>query len=175
MIPEKRLDLLIEALAYLKQSKSLKLLLVGDGALAYVESLKKLAKSLNLENRVLFRPTVHRTKVPEYYSASDIAVFPASSISIIEAMSTGLPVIIGKSFVSRCELEYGNGFSFDVRGHGGDFDTLIAHLQKLISDPELRARMGKRSRDLVEDKLNWEKIAKTYLNLYKMAVEKAEL
>jgi glycosyltransferase involved in cell wall biosynthesis len=172
MIPEKRLDLIIEALATFKSLEPLKLLLVGAGSFAYVESLKKLAKSLNIENRVLFHPTVHRTKVPEYYSASDIGVFPASSISIIEAMSTGLPVIVGKSFVSRCELEYDNGFSFDVRRPGGDFGTLIANLKKLISNPELRTKMGRRSRALVEDKLNWEKISKTYLDLYKIVLEK---
>jgi len=172
LIPEKSLGLLIKSVAPLKAPNgSLKLLFVGQGSSAYVDSLKRLAKSLKAEDRILFLPPVHRTKVPEYYSASDIAVFTASTISIIEAMSTGLPVIIGKSFVSKCELEYGNGFSYELRAHGGDLNALITYLQKLVSDPELRIQMGKRSRALVEDKLNWETIAKTYLNLYKRALE----
>lgn len=171
LIPEKRLDLLIRAVASLKPlGGPPKLLFLGHGLPAYVDSLKRLTKTLNVENRILFLPPIHRTKVPEYYSASDIAVFTASTISIIEAMSSGLPVIIGKSFVSRCELEYGNGFSYELRAGGGDLNALIAHLQKLVSNPELRIQMGKRSRALVEDKLNWEKIAKTYLKLYKTAL-----
>jgi len=166
IVPAKRPDLLIKALAHLKSiDKPIKLLIVGDGSFGYVESLKKLALSLNIGNKIVFHHAVHRTKLPEYYSASDIAVWPgAPSISIIEAMSTGLPVIVRKSFVSRCELQYDNGFSFDP----GNLNALTTCLRKLISDPELRVRMGKRSRALVEDKLNWEKIAKTYLDLYKM-------
>jgi glycosyltransferase involved in cell wall biosynthesis len=173
LIPEKNLDLLIKAVASLKPlDGSNKLLFVGHGSPAYIDSLKRLARTLNVEDKILFLPAVHRTKVPEYYSASDIAVFTASTISIIEAMSAGLPVIIGKSFVSKCELEYGNGFSYELRAGGGDLNALTAHLKKLISNPELRTQMGKRSRALVEDKLNWEKIAKNYLKLYKAALEK---
>jgi len=170
IIPSKQLDLLVKALASLKSiDKSVKLLFIGDGPLAYVDWLKKLAKSMGVHNRMVFHSSVHRTKLPEYYSASDIGVWPGSpSISILEAMSSGLPVVIRRSFVSNCELEYGNGFSFDH----SDLSALISCLHRLISDEELRAEMGKRSRALVEDKLNWRKIAITYLGLYKMAYEK---
>ena len=172
LIPEKSLDLLIRAVASLKpRDGQLKLLFVGQGSSSYIDSLKRLTKSLNAEDRVMFLPPVHRTRVPEYYSASDIAVFTASTISIIEAMSVGLPVVIGRSFVSRSELEYDNGFSYEFRARGGDVKALTTHLQRLVSDPDLRVEMGKRSRALVEDKLNWEKIAKTYLNLYRRALE----
>lgn len=72
------------------------------------------------------------------------------SISIIEAMACGLPIIIAESDWTGYYLEYINGFSFKVR----DTNSLISILSRLVEDSEPRKSMGARSRKIVEDKLN---------------------
>ena len=112
---------------------------------------------------VIFHPWVHRTFLYAFYSAGDIAVWPgSSSISIVEAASVGLPVIIERSPVEIYAIEYGNGFAFKR----GDINELRKYLEILIHDGKLREEMGLKSRLLVEHKLNWRAITLQYLDAY---------
>jgi len=168
--PSKDLDVLIIALApIIIQNNKVKLLIVGKGNLSYVEYLEKLALNLMISNNIIFHPWVHRTKLPGYYSASDIAVWPGlSSGSIVEAASVGLPIIIAKYPVEIFAIEYDNGFIFEP----GNVNELREYLQNLIYDEKLRKEMGQRSRLLVEQKLNWKAITIQYLKAYNLALKK---
>jgi len=100
-------------------------------------------------------------------SIGDIGVWPGGpSISIVEAASTGLPVVIQSSPVEIYSIEYRNGFTFGQ----GSVDELRKCLNTLITDARLRADMGRRSRLLVEEKLNWKKITLQYLEAYEEAL-----
>jgi len=137
------------------------------GEPSYVNYLKSLINDLKISNNVIFYPWVHRTKLPAFYSASDIAVWPGfSSISIIEAASTGLPLIIMRYPVEIYGIEYGNGYAFKR----GDINELRKYLEILIYNDKLRKEMGDKSRLLVEQKLNWKNIALLYLNSYRNAL-----
>lgn len=176
ILPEKDITILISALAVLPlESKSkIKLLIIGNGPRDYVDKINSLAKKNDLCENVDIRPPVYRKLLPEFYSAADIAVWPGSpSNSIIEAMSTGLPIIIAGYRPPRHDaydtsklLEYDNGLSF-LRGNIGELSSC---LEKLANDGKLRLDMGSRSRKLVEEKLNWDKIAKDTVNSYYAAL-----
>lgn len=75
---------------------NVKLLLCGEGELR--ESLKVLAESLDVEDRVIFLG--NRTDILELYQAADIFVMisfrEGLSRSIMEAMASGLPCIVSK-------------------------------------------------------------------------------
>ena len=169
MVPHKKVDLLLRAsIPLIHNRKDFKLLLVGKGLTEYVNLLKSIVKASNIERNVIFHDAVHRTKLPSFYSASDIAVWPGScSISIIEAMSMGLPVIIKESKWTNHLLESGNGFSYKE----GDIEALRKCISRLIEDGKLRHSMGRKSRRLVEDKLNWDNIAKQYIRIYQSCLE----
>ena len=169
IVPSKALDILIKALApIISQNHNVKLLIIGEGESLYIEYLNKLLLNLNISKNVIFHPWVHRTKLPALFSASDIAVWPGlSSISIIEAASVGLPLIIEKSPVEIYGLEYGNGFTFEP----SNIEDLRKYLQILIYNEEIRKHMGKKSRLLVEQKLNWKSISLQYLSAYKFALQ----
>ena len=88
------------------------------------------------------------------------------SISIVNAASIGLPLVIADAPVEKFAIENENGFAFKI----GDVATLQKILKKLVEDKELRKEMGQKSRQLVEQKLNWKNIASQYLEVYKQTV-----
>lgn len=164
-LPAKRIhDLLVASKPVIEQSNNFKLMLVGDGPPSYKERLNLLIKKLGIESNVLTSKTVHRTELPNFYNAADFAVWPGTfSISIIEAMACGLPIVIAKSDWTLHYLEHENGYSFKA----GDINNLSSILLRLVGDSELRKSMGAGSRKLVENNLNWAKIANEYLDVYK--------
>jgi glycosyltransferase involved in cell wall biosynthesis len=168
--PSKGLEILVDALVpIVKTNKNVKLLIVGKGEPSYIEYLKKHIFDNCLSESVFFQNWVHRGELYKFYSASDIAVWPGySSVSIVEAASTGLPLVVARYLVELYALQNKNGFLFEP----GDIDSLCKHLEKLIHDKRLRRDMGKRSRLLVERKLNWKSITLEYLNAYQVAHEK---
>jgi len=173
IIPSKDIDTLIKSMALvtLNSSKKVKLLIIGSGPQRYSTYLEILVKVKKIQENVIFIPTVDRNQLPNYYNAADIAIWPGSpSISIIEAMSTGLPIIIS-GYPNRREdaydtthlLEYRNGLSFPI----GDHAALAACIEKLINNKSLLREMGRKSRKLVENKLNWDCTATKYLESYR--------
>jgi glycosyltransferase involved in cell wall biosynthesis len=164
IIPSKKLDILFEAIApIIKQNPKVKVIVVGTGDLVYRKHLDKLVSDLGILNNVIFQSWVHRTKLPDFYNASDIAVWPGSvSISIIEAMSVGLPIIVKRSPITSFAISNGNGFSFKP----DNVKELNKYLRKLITNCDLRKKMGENSKFLVEKELNWKNIASQYINVY---------
>lgn len=174
--PDKDVDVLIRSLALVACdfSRKLKLLVIGNGRREYLNYLSELAKISNIRENIIFIPTVDRNELPKYFSAADIAIWPGSpSISIIEAMSTSLPVIVAQYAKPREDaydtthlLEYENALSFPR----GNVLELAFSIRRLASDGSLRKEMGKRSRKLVEEKLNWDKVVPQLMKIYKESV-----
>jgi len=162
--PIKKLEILIEAIApIIKENKNVNLLIIGEGEMSYLMYLKGLISRLRISKNVIFHHAVHRTLLPGFYSASDIAVWPGlSSISIVEAASTNLPVIFRATQAELYAIENKNGFVFEQ----GNLDRLRKYLNILVHNEDLRKEMGRRSRLLVEQKLTWKSIANRYLNSY---------
>jgi len=164
IIQKKELHVLVEAIAPLiRQNRNVKLLIVGKGESIYTKYLKDLCLNLKISNDVIFHPWVHRTRLGDIYSASDIAVWPGGpSISIVEAASVGLPIILKRSATTKYTLQYHNGFTFKQ----GNISELRECLRILIYNEKMRKEMGRKSRLLVEQKLNWRAIALQYLDAY---------
>lgn len=91
LIPEKGVQILIEALSTLDNKNSYMLEIIGDGY--YRRDLEELTRKLNLEDNVCFRGL--QRNIGDYLSKADVFVHPAIceegfGIAIIEAMSAGL-------------------------------------------------------------------------------------
>jgi glycosyltransferase involved in cell wall biosynthesis len=171
ILPDKDIKELILAMASLRKiRKNIHLIIVGSGPHSYMDEISRILCRHGLSDRVHFYPPVKRTKLADFYSAADIGVWPGSpSNSIIEAMSTGLPIIIAGYHPPRHDaydtshlLEYDNGLSFQR----GKINELESCLEKMAISKFMRMDMGLKSRRLVEEKLNWHKIAENTLNLY---------
>jgi glycosyltransferase involved in cell wall biosynthesis len=121
---------------------------LGDGVLR--EPLERFARESGV--RATFAGFVNQTDLPKYYAMGDAFVLPSHfdprATVVNEAMACGLPVLI----TDRC------GPSADIVRHGengfvfapGDDAALAMHLEALARDPEMRARMGARSREIIE-------------------------
>ena len=91
--PEKNLERAIPAF---NKTPDAKWLLVGSAEDDYAARLReKLEKTLGKE-RFTILPHADRKELNAFYNAADMALFTTPAISIIEAMGTGLPIILPK-------------------------------------------------------------------------------
>ena len=147
LIERKRQADAIHAVAALRREghDEVYLVLAGDGPDA--ASLKAMAADLG--GGVRFAGFVPVTELPGYYAAADILAHPASidphPLAAGEAISCGLPVVASDRV--GCvgptdDLRIGaNAFEFPC----GDVTALESHLQLLVTDSGLRARMSAES------------------------------
>ena len=98
-----------------------------------------------------FAGFVNQADLPRYYGAADVFVLPSiyepRGSVVNEAMASGLPVVV----TDRCGaigdivLDGDNALVYPA----GDATALAAHLDMLVEQPELRAKMGQRSREII--------------------------
>jgi glycosyltransferase involved in cell wall biosynthesis len=155
---EKNLKTLYKAFREIKDTFSnLKLLIVGSG--------------INVENMFGdMTDVVHvesTNKAYQYYQASDIFVLPSltetSSLSTMEAMSCGLPVIATDvGCVSEYIINGKNGYIFQKKDH----EELAKKLSKLIENKELRTAIGKMARKTITGRFSWEKTVSEFEKVF---------
>jgi glycosyltransferase involved in cell wall biosynthesis len=139
-------ETVLKALVQLK-NKNYVYLVCGCGELE--SYLMNLADKFSISNKVKFLG--FRNDIPEICIASDIFVFPSYQeglpVSVMEAMSAGLPVI--------CARIRGNT-DLIQDGYGGfihapeDCIGFAQSIDKLIENNELRKEMGKRNKEEVK-------------------------
>jgi glycosyltransferase involved in cell wall biosynthesis len=155
--PEKDIEILCEGLLKCK-SDNIKLLLLGDGNGTYINKLKtKYNNAL-----IIWLPLVPNKKLGGYYSAADIGVWPGnSSITILEAMSSRLPLIL-PSTSSTAFLDNSGGI---LRFPRGNSTRLAGIIKKLSKNDSLRRKIGRKSQNYVNTHLRWGIIARQILKL----------
>ena len=147
LAPVKGLRVLFAALEPLFESNPrLHLTLVGDGTdRALLE-----AEAARFGDRVRFTGYLTQAQVAETLGASDICVLPSFAegvpVILMEAMASGLPVIATQvAGVGELVRHGENG----LLAPPGDVDTLRRHIETLIADAGMRARMGEVGRATV--------------------------
>lgn len=135
--------------------------------------LRNLAKELDVSESVVFVDMIDYTEMPAYLNAADIFIsVPSSdstSISLLEAMACGLPVIVSDLPASREWVKDGwNGYIVPVR----DEKTLADAIVKLIKDKKKRKLSGRRNYELVKEKANYEKHMKKMEELYELLLRR---
>lgn len=169
---EKRVDVLLRAVAEVKSNK-FKLVIVGDGVDAV--KLKSLAKNLGIESKVSFLGYIVNDHLPNLYRLADIFVMPGDaelqSISTLEAMASGLPVIACDSKALPDLVEHGvNGYLYEKN----NYKSCAKYLEELVADGELREKMGKAGLLAVQEH-DISKTVEKYEDLYIDAInEKSE-
>jgi glycogen(starch) synthase len=145
-----------------------KFVISGKGFKKNEEYLRKLAEKLKIEKYVAFLGYVPDEKLPNLYAASDIFVLPALyenfPFAILEAQSTGLPVISTKvGGIPEFLTDNKNGLLVDP----GDSKQLAQRIMVLLGDPVLAEELGGRGRRLVEEKFAWPLITEKVVELYR--------
>ncbi|HZO90318.1 MAG TPA: glycosyltransferase [Chthonomonadaceae bacterium] len=149
--PEKRVDILLRAVALLAHSRRLpapantfRLAVVGDGQCR--APLEALAASLDLGDRVLFAGAQPHATIGDWYAAADIFALPSPAetqgLVLVEAMAAGLPCIAA---------DYGGPRELVEQGETGlrvplDVNAFAHALDLLLRDPQMRRHFGEQGR-----------------------------
>ncbi|MFF9910897.1 glycosyltransferase family 4 protein [Streptomyces sp. NPDC013457] len=166
LVPRKGQDTLIRALPeILRRVPDAVLLIVGGGP--YEKDLRRLAATTGVADSVRFTGAVPWEELPAHYGAGDVFAMPCRTrrggldveglgIVYLEASATGLPVVAGDSGGAPDAVLDGET-GWVVRGE--DPEESADRIATLLLDPELRARMGARGRDWVEERWRWDLLA----------------
>tara|TARA_Y100001960_G_scaffold334144_1_gene445797 strand:- start:2502 stop:3662 length:1161 start_codon:yes stop_codon:yes gene_type:complete len=134
-------DVLIKAFSKIQLNRNVFLVIVGSGS--QINKLKSLARSKGIKN-ILFTGRVNETDLLMYYQMSDVFVLPSLSgegfgLSLLEAMSSGLPCIVSSDGGHRGFFQDGKeGVTFET----GDHDDLAESMIHLLNNIAVRKSMG---------------------------------
>jgi len=139
------------------------LILVGDGPLR--GDLETLAQELGIANRVHFVGI--RQNVPDWLRAADVfaltSVSEAASLTLLEAMATGLPVVVtdvgGNPEIVRHERE-------GLLVPRGDAVACAAAFRQLFDEPDLADELGQAARERVHEYYRLDRTIASYYRLY---------
>lgn len=147
---EKRIDVLLKAVAKLTDFPNLRVELVGDGGER--QRLGKLASELGIASRVSFLGHVTDEELPGIYERSTVFVMPSiaelQSIATMEAMASGRPVVGADAMALPHLIHDGdNGYLFPP----DDVDALADRLRRVLSaDKAELNRLSENSLHLIQ-------------------------
>ena len=161
--PEKNHALFLRAAARVREKlPSAQFVIVGDGPER--PELDLLVEELSLQDAVHFLGS--RSEIPQVLSAFDLFALTshneASPVSILEAMSIGLPVVTPRVGSIPETLHEGvQGFLVEA----GNLDQTADRWSQVLSDPELAKTLGERGREFVVCHRSLDSMVKGYEEL----------
>lgn len=166
----KGLDVLLEAFSLIcRNNKEIMLEIVGEGDRK--EFYKGLVRNLKIENQVVFSGKKDFKELTEIYRNSDLFILPsinmgeAFGLVLIEAMASGLPVIASRlPGVRSVFIENEHG----LLAEPGNSDDLKNKIDAIVKNPEKASEMGRRGREYVLEKYDWNKIILKIEDFYKL-------
>jgi D-inositol-3-phosphate glycosyltransferase len=156
----KGIDLIIQSMAFLKHINPRLIIAGEDGNRpGEIEKLKNLAANLNLSSRVSFAGLVDYVKLPDYYNAADVCVFPSYYESFglvpLESLACGTPVVATDVGDLRNIIRQGET-GFVIKN--ADPRKLAEKIEIILADTEnFRLKAGAIHSSI--SGLGWEKIA----------------
>jgi glycosyltransferase involved in cell wall biosynthesis len=151
----KRVDDLLQACASLPGVLQPHLVIVGDGPER--SSLESLAKSIYPSSE--FTGEMHGAELASCFSAADLFVLPGTGgLAVQEAMSYGLPVIMGQGDGTNDDLvRPANGWQLQ------DPQSLANALREALSDVSRLRMMGAESYRIVSEEINLERMVEVFI------------
>ncbi len=139
---EKGIDVLLAAAARLTQDAQIAIAGAGPDE----GRLRAITEDLGLTGRVRFLGFVPGADLPAVYRLADVFAIPSvaelQSLTTMEAMATGLPVVAADAYSLRELVAHGrNGFLVAP----GSASEMTACLDSLLKEPGLRAEMAQES------------------------------
>jgi len=168
---QKGFEYLIEAAAMLAR-EDIVIVIIGEGPLA--PELRSKVKELGLES--VFRFTGFRDDVWKIFCMSDLVVIPSMyeglPLVLLEAMAAGRPTIASRIYgLADTVLDGETGVLVEPGSPG----QIAEALTRLISEPQVRNRMGSRARKLFEERYTVGIFRQNVIGLYMETVMGKEL
>ena len=162
------IDIIIKAIPFvLKKVPNVKFILKNGYGTKGPELMNLTRKMGVADYTIIIDKMEDYDKMPYYLNMSDIYIsVPSSdstSVSLLEAMACGLPVIVSDLPANREWVKDGwNGYIVPTRDEKALADAIV----NLLMDGEKRKIFGKRNYELVKEKADYEKNMKIMEELY---------
>jgi glycosyltransferase involved in cell wall biosynthesis len=159
--PFKQPHLLLDAAVHFPDTDYV---IAGDGIMA--QELRTTAQQRKLAN-VTFLGALTALALRREYQQADIFLFPSkwegSPKVILEAAACGLPVIARKDYWPETVIDGETGYLV------GSDEEMYDSLRELLSNPELRRKMGRAGR-LLSETFDWELITKRWEAIFQQLI-----
>lgn len=160
-------DVYLRSLPFVKQP--FHGIMVGND-LGYWNSCQKLAKELDLQEKVGMYRNIPSNEVVAMYHIADVFVFPTKfpsegfGIVALEAMATSTPVVASRIAAIPEIVKNGiTGLLFEPNNHV----DLAAKINQILSDPALGQQLRENGIRKVRTSFNWKRIAEQVQKVYK--------
>lgn len=170
--PIKRIDLLIDAMALLRdRAASARLMIVGSGLPQHEIEVKHAIERQKLGDRVHLLGFVTGELKRSLYQAADMAVLPSAHESfgyaVVEAMACGTPGVVTHGVNIWRELEATGG----AQVVDSSAQAIADALQAIRADPGRRKNMGRRAREGITTWLDPSSILARYEAMFREAAD----
>jgi glycosyltransferase involved in cell wall biosynthesis len=157
---------LLEAAARLRRRRpAVEIIISGRRGNATAE-LEALHGDLRLADNVRFLG--HRDDIGDLLSAADVFAFPSmyegQGGAVVEAMALGLPIVASDLPAIREVVEEGRNALLPRRG---DSAALADAIDALLNTPERRTALGRRSREIFEERYTLDRLVPRMVGLYR--------
>lgn len=161
--PRKGLSYLIEALPkVLTKHENTLLVIVGSGD---IDGLRKLAEEYNVLDHVIFEGFVPEEKLPIYYNACDIFVFPSLQegfgMVLIEAMACGKTVVASNT-TAIPEVVGDSGLLVEAKNP----EIFASSIINLLDDIIKRKQLEEKAFNRVQKNFTWDAVVDKLLGIY---------
>jgi len=152
------------------RNPKVRVILIGSGPLE--SEIKRLIKRNQLEKYTKMVGRIDRERMVQYLNAADIYVSSSlsdgTSVSLLEAMACGLPIIISdletnREWIKDCY----NGFLVSTK----NVEMLSNKIIYLAESKELRRTMGQRNLKIAKERADWDKNFNKLERMYELLLK----
>ena len=161
----KGINKLIQAYSDANISDQSLFIILGDGEKKYVDQIKKNSTKLSTHNKkIIVINSVTKEKLKYYYSLADLGIWNKASISIIEGMATGLPLLIKNTKSVNHLINGKNGYGYN------SLSDCKEKIEELFHDSEKLEKMRKNAFSHFNKNFNYHSLAKNLSDKYQSMV-----
>jgi glycosyltransferase involved in cell wall biosynthesis len=156
--PQKKFEYVIEAMAQVVEEVPEASLVIPGNFTAHTPNLIALADELGIPDKVHFLGQISESDLQRLYQEATVYCYPAPEedfgMGVIEAMAWGIPVVAWNYAGTTVTVSDGeSGYLADPYR----VESYAEGIQRLLSNPRLRAQMGRAARERVEKLFSWER------------------
>jgi len=173
LVPLKGFGLALRAFARIaEQHPKAKLVIVGEGP--ELDRLVNLRRELGVVTQVRFEGWMPRERLLANMRDCDVFLFASvrdgGGMVVVEAMAAGKPVVCLD--LGGPGLHINNACGFKITAHHPEQAArdMATALEKLASDPNLRARLGQAAYERARDFYDWDRFADRLIDAYSETV-----
>lgn len=155
--PQKGLEYLIAMMPKILNNCDANLVLTSHFT-KHTPTIKKLAKGLKIEEKVVFTNLVSETDLIKLYQQADVYVYssPCEDFGLgpIEAMACGTPAVVW-DYAGPTETVVNGLTGFRAKPYS--IDDFADKVLRLLTDEDLNQKMGRNAVDFVRENYSWSK------------------